>query len=125
MPRRHTASGVKPSIGSPANVIAAFVRRHRAGDHVEQRRLAGAVRADHGEDHALRHVEADGVDGDEAAETLADAARPRAAASSAALRDAEPARQPRPHAFRQRHDHEQQTNAVEDLLGAGQIEAER
>ena len=36
----------------------ARVGREHAGDHVEQRGLAGAVRADHGEDLALRHVEA-------------------------------------------------------------------
>ena len=73
MPRRQTASADSPSIGSPAKMIAALIRRHRAGDHIEQRGLAGAVRPDHGEDRALRHVEADAVDGDQAAKALADA----------------------------------------------------
>src|SRR5688572_1022642 len=49
------------------------VRRELAGDHVEYCGLAGAVRADQREDSALRHVEADIVDGDQSAEALADA----------------------------------------------------
>ena len=42
------------------------------GDDVEERRLAGAVRADQADDRALGDVEADVVDGDEAAEPLRD-----------------------------------------------------
>ena len=38
---------------------AARVRREHAGDQIEQRGLAGAVRADHREDRALRHGKAD------------------------------------------------------------------
>ena len=59
MPRRQTASGVSPSMRSPPKRDRAVVRREHAGDHVEQRGLAGAVRPDHREDLALRHVEAD------------------------------------------------------------------
>ena len=83
MPRRHTASGVSPSIGAPAKVIDAVVGRERAGDHVEQRGLAGAVRADHGENRAFGHIEADAVDGDQAAKALADAFEVKEARSSA------------------------------------------
>ena len=42
-----------------------------AGDHVEERRLAGAVRADQADDRALRDHEVDVRHGDEAAELLA------------------------------------------------------
>ena len=41
-----------------------------AGEHVEERRLAGAVRADQADDRALRDGEVDVVHGDEAAELL-------------------------------------------------------
>jgi hypothetical protein len=44
-------------------------------DQVEDRRLAGAVRADQGEDLAAADVEADVVDGDDAAEAHAEMAR--------------------------------------------------
>jgi hypothetical protein len=52
---------------------APVVRREHARDHVEQRRLAGAVRSDHREDFAGVDLEADAIDRDEAAEPLADA----------------------------------------------------
>ena len=39
--------------------------------------------------------------------------------------EAEPAREPRPDAVRQRHDHQQQADAVEHLLDAGHVDAER
>ena len=42
-----------------------------AGEHVEERRLAGAVRADQADDRAARDREVDVVDGDEPAELLA------------------------------------------------------
>ncbi len=51
----------------------AAVGREYARDHVEQSGLAGAVRTDHSENAAFRHVEAELVDRDEAAEALADA----------------------------------------------------
>ena len=44
--------------------------RHHSRDHVEERRLAGAVRTDDRVDRALPHREADVIDGDEAAEGL-------------------------------------------------------
>src|SRR4029079_10229693 len=43
------------------------------GEHVEERRLAGTVRADQRDDLLSRDREVDVVDGDEAAELLADA----------------------------------------------------
>ena len=49
------------------------VGREHAGDHVEQRGLAGAVRPDDRENAALGHLEADPVDRDQAAEPLAHA----------------------------------------------------
>src|SRR2546422_600426 len=47
------------------------VRAHQPRDQVEERRLAGAVRADDGVDRSLADREGDVVDGDEAAERLA------------------------------------------------------
>ena len=46
-----------------------------AGDDVEERRLAGTVRADEADDRLLRDREVDVVDGDEPAEALGDSAR--------------------------------------------------
>ena len=65
--------GRKPGRSLAGEGDRAFARRQRAGDHVEQRGLAGAVRSDDGEDRALGHLEADTVDRDQAAEALADA----------------------------------------------------
>ncbi len=103
----------------------AAVGRVDAGDHVEQSGLAGAVRADHREDRALRHLEADLVDREQAAEALADRLDRKQRAHGALSGEAEPAREPRPDAVRQRHDHQQQADAVEHLLGAGHVDAER
>ena len=72
MPRRQIASAGRPWTGFAGEHDRARIRRHCAGDHVEQRRLAGAVRADDGEDRARRHRKADPVDRDQAAEALAD-----------------------------------------------------
>ena len=62
-------------------------RRVEAGDHVEEGRLAGAVRADQADDRALRDREVDLVDRDQAAEALGDLAgledRPGAIAARA------------------------------------------
>ena len=75
MPRAVIACGGLPVTSSPRNVIVPGGRLVDAGEHVEERRLAGAVRADQRDDLAARHGEVDVVDGDEAAELLADAAR--------------------------------------------------
>ena len=48
----------------------AAVRLFLAGDHAEQRRLAGAVRADDADDRARRHLEAQVVDQQAVAEAL-------------------------------------------------------
>jgi hypothetical protein len=51
---------------------AALGRREEARDGVEQRGLAGAVRADHGEYGFLRHSEADRLVGEQSTEALGD-----------------------------------------------------
>ena len=111
---------------SPAKVMRAAVRREDAGDHVEQRGLAGAVRADHREDLPCRHVEAD---------SLSTATRPRkrlltSSTERSALicsRSVRPSR-------RASHGQtpsgsatitSQQADAVEHLLGARHIDADR
>ena len=53
-PMRHTWCTLRPSIGCAGERRAAFVRRQHAVQHVEQRGLAGAVRADDAEDLAAR-----------------------------------------------------------------------
>ena len=53
----------------------ARIRRRERRQHAHQRRLAGAVRAEDGEDHAARNVEVDPVDGAHVAEALDQAAR--------------------------------------------------
>ena len=57
----------------PAKAIEPWLGHEHAGDHVEQRGLAGAVRPDDGEDLALGDREAHIVDREQAAEALADA----------------------------------------------------
>ena len=118
MPRRQMPSGGRPLDALAGERDGAAIGRKHPGDHVEQRGLAGAVRADHGEDAALRHLEADAVHGHKPAEPFADALRPRGARSWFALRQPDALGEPRPHAVRQRHDHQQQADAVEHLLGA-------
>src|SRR5258705_8055129 len=56
------------------NLHLATGRRELAEDAVEQRGLAATVRADQPEDLALLHVEADAIDGLDAAKALFDAA---------------------------------------------------
>ena len=64
--RRHDVVAVERDLAA---------RRHvGAGDHVEERRLAGAVRPDQRDDAATRDVEVDRVDRDQAAEPLRDLA---------------------------------------------------
>ena len=83
-PRIGRATIVRPWTCDPARG-----RVVDAGDDVEERRLAGAVRADEADDRALRDVEADVVDRHEAAEPLRDvlrAARSRSRRFAAARR---------------------------------------
>jgi len=47
-------------------------RGDEAADHVEEGGLAGAVRADHADGAAGRHLQGDVVEGEQAAETHAD-----------------------------------------------------
>ena len=59
-------------ISSPRNSIVPDARRDVAGDDVEERRLAGAVRAEDRAPLAVRDVEIDVAHGVEAAEPPAD-----------------------------------------------------
>ena len=59
----------------PRNATGPAVGSIDAGDDVEEGRLAGAVRPDEADDRALRDVEVDVVDGDQAAEPLRDVRR--------------------------------------------------
>src|SRR5262249_46528263 len=58
----------------PFEQYLAGVRRNLSVDHVEAGRLAGAVRADQGQKFAFVHVEADAVDGVDAAERFCERA---------------------------------------------------
>src|SRR5207244_12796422 len=55
-----------------AEAELARVRAGETGDHVEERRLAGAVRPDQPDDLVLARVERDSVEGDDPAEAPAD-----------------------------------------------------
>ena len=85
---------------------APVVRRDHAGDHVEQRGLAGAVRADHREDRALRHREADVGDRAQAAKRFETPSTSSSAVMSCLRRfapaEAQQPRERRPDAVRQR-----------------------
>ena len=74
-------SGRLAVMSLPSNDHLARARLVQPGEHVEERRLAGAVGADDRDDRALRHAEGDVVDGGQAAEDLRQAAsrgsRPR------------------------------------------------
>jgi len=83
-PQLHMLEGARdagardPALALPGDVgaeelDAALIGRERAADQVEHRRLAGAVRPDEAEDLAGAELEADLVDGDEAAEAAGDA----------------------------------------------------
>ena len=69
--RRRSGAGASAVMSSPRNTIRPPSASQRAGDQVEQRGLAGAVRADQARaiSPAL-DLEADVVDGDQAAEAL-------------------------------------------------------
>ena len=86
MPRRQTSSGGSPSMRSPGKCDAPGVRREHAGDQVEQRGLAGAVRADHGEDLAPATSKLTSSTATQAAKALARRRRPPGARSSQLLR---------------------------------------
>jgi len=58
---------------APLEANRARVRRERTGEHVEDRALAGSVRADQAEDLALLDRERHAVDGREATEALGEA----------------------------------------------------
>ena len=127
MPRRQIASGASPSIRSPANAIAPVVGREHAGDHVEQRGLAGAVRTDDGEDLAGATSKLTLVDrhaGRGSACSRASTASSARHRRRALRRGRSSAREPRPHAARPNVDDHHQGEAVEQRLDAGRIDAE-
>ena len=73
---RDAAARRRPAAAAPSTLLAehrdvAAGRRQHAGDQVEGRALAGAVRADQPDDLARADVEDDVVDRDQAAELLA------------------------------------------------------
>ena len=94
--------GGEPAMSLPSKTIAARRRLVDPGDHVEERRLAGAVRADQADDRALGDREVDVVDRDQAAELLAERVdleqvgahwpRPRRVGTSGAARRGHPPR---------------------------------
>ena len=80
MPRRQMRVGRQAVDAFAVEADRAGVGRKHAGDHVEQRGLAGAVGTDQREDRAGRHLEAHVVDREQAAKALADGVDSRAAA---------------------------------------------
>ena len=73
MPSRQRSAGVEARDVAPVEPHRAGIGRDRAGDEVEERRLAGAVRADDPERLALLHVEVERVRHDERAVALGEA----------------------------------------------------
>ena len=61
-PARARSSGSAPFTRRPARTMLAAAGGVQPGDHRQQRRLAGAVRAEHGDHRAGRHVEVDAVE---------------------------------------------------------------
>ena len=103
------------------NTIDPRIGPQCAGNHVEQRGLAGTVGADDREDLAWLDVEAHVADGEQAAKALADV-RNRQQRAHRAFLQTELARQPGPDAVRHQHHHQQQADAVEHLLGARHVD---
>ena len=68
----HDAAGPDADQALAFEADVAGLRRVEPRDHVEDRRLAGAVRADQTDDLALGDRERDGVECDDPAEALAD-----------------------------------------------------
>src|SRR5690606_21556703 len=66
--------GIEPQHAAAVEPHLARIGPQVAGEHVEQRRLAGAIGPDQADQLALRHVHADAVERLEAAEALADLA---------------------------------------------------
>ena len=102
-PRRLISCGARPSIDRPFSAIVPELTAKPPADQVEQRRLAGAVGADHGMALAARNVEIDAADDLGAAEALVHAlqrdgglrSRHRPFALASAIRASQRARKPR------------------------------
>ena len=86
MPRAHALFGRKRRDVAAVEQDRARGRREEAADQIEERRLAGAVGADHGAQLARLDGERDVVDGDQAAEALRDVVDLEQAHALAALR---------------------------------------
>ena len=74
MPSCVIVCGLRPVMSVPWNDDLAAGRLVQPGDHVEERRLARAVRPDQADDRALLDREVDPVDRHQAAEALGQAA---------------------------------------------------
>ena len=68
MPSEASLVRRRARIGAPFDEDAAAIRRVDAGDHVDQRSLAGAVRTDDGGDRAIGEGEIDVAQRRDAAE---------------------------------------------------------
>ena len=77
MPRCERWFGGSAVMSSPANSTATIVRPQRAGDAIDQRGLAGAVRSDQAEALALADFDVDIVQRDEAAKVLGQSIDPQ------------------------------------------------
>ena len=86
MPRRTTSWGLRPVSSVAVERDRALGRDVQAGDHVEERGLAGAVRPDEADDAAARDREVDVADGHQAAEPLGAAGRDEQVAGDAGCR---------------------------------------
>ena len=71
MPIAVIRSGRAREISRPSKLIDPAARPVEPGEHVEERRLAGAVGPDHRGDRPSCELEVEPVDGDQAAEALA------------------------------------------------------
>ena len=91
MPARARRSTDHPSMRRAVEADRARPRRREAGDHVEQRGLAGTVRADEPDDLARLDPEADGVEGDDTAEGDRDVLDLEGGGASAGPRRSRPA----------------------------------
>ena len=115
-PRRARLNGASFVTSCAVDADTAAERRLETADDVEQRRLAGAVRADETGDHARLGGEVDRVEGEPAAEADADAgdlerAHPASTASSGSAASPRAASSSRTSAARERSGRSRPTRA--------------
>src|SRR5688572_13720356 len=70
----HGAAALAPPAGALRNLDRPGARPREPGEQTQQRALAGAVRAEHRDDVAGRELEVEGVQGNQRAEALLEAA---------------------------------------------------